>query len=132
IASRTFLARLLKLEMSFAILTASTCNSFRTDGKALAYLSIFSIVFTPPGVFDLLNDSSIENIKDSWYFLTAHLSAVIKWQRISRVRWIATQASYQQCVPIRLTQTPTRASVDPHGGHGHPPARRSGFSSVAP
>ena len=37
-----------------------------------------------------------------------------------------------QSVPIRLTQTPTRASVDPHGGHGHPPARRSGFSSVAP
>jgi len=38
----------------------------------------------------------------------------------------------QRSVPIRLTQTPTRASVDPHGGHGHPPARRSGFSSVAP
>jgi hypothetical protein len=35
-------------------------------------------------------------------------------------------------VPIRLTQTPTRASVGHHGGHGHPPARRSGFSPVAP
>ena len=34
-------------------------------------------------------------------------------------------------VPIRLTQTPTRASVGHHGGHGHPAARRSGFSPVA-
>src|SRR5271166_741860 len=34
-------------------------------------------------------------------------------------------------VPIRLTQTPPRASVGRHGGHGHPPARRSGFSPVA-
>jgi hypothetical protein len=37
-----------------------------------------------------------------------------------------------QSVPIRLTHTPTRASVGHHGGHGHPPARRSGFSPVAP
>jgi len=34
-------------------------------------------------------------------------------------------------VPIRLTQTPTRASVGGHGGDGHPPTRRSGFSPVA-
>jgi hypothetical protein len=40
--------------------------------------------------------------------------------------------SFVQTVPIRLTQTPTRASVGHHGGHGHPPARRSGFSPVAP
>jgi hypothetical protein len=35
-------------------------------------------------------------------------------------------------VPIRLTQTPTRASVGHHGDHGHPAAQRSGFSPVAP
>jgi len=35
-------------------------------------------------------------------------------------------------VPIRLTQTPTRASVGHHGDHGRPAARRSGFSPIAP
>jgi hypothetical protein len=35
-------------------------------------------------------------------------------------------------LPIRLTQTPTTTSVGRHGRDGHPPARRSGFSPVAP
>jgi hypothetical protein len=37
-----------------------------------------------------------------------------------------------ETLPIRLTQTPTRASVGRHGGYGHPPARRSGFPPIAP
>ena len=40
--------------------------------------------------------------------------------------------SVDECLPIRLTQTPTRASVGRHGRDGHPRARRSGFSPVAP
>ena len=33
-------------------------------------------------------------------------------------------------MPIRLTQIPTMCSVGRRDGHGHPPARRSGFSPV--
>ena len=36
-----------------------------------------------------------------------------------------------QALPIRLTQTPAICSVGHRDGHGHPPARRSGFSPVA-
>jgi hypothetical protein len=43
-----------------------------------------------------------------------------------------TIVAYRGTVPIRLTQTPTRASVGHHGGHGHPAARRSCFSPIAP
>ena len=38
----------------------------------------------------------------------------------------------EKALPIRLTHTPTRASVGRHGRDGHPRARRSGFSPVAP
>ena len=41
-------------------------------------------------------------------------------------------AAYLTPLPIRLTHTPTRASVGRHGRDGHPRARRSGFSPVAP
>jgi DNA invertase Pin-like site-specific DNA recombinase len=54
-----------------------------------------------------------------------------KWHD-SAVRKIFLRTAQEFSVPIRLTQTPTRASVGHHGGHGHPPARRSGFSPVAP
>jgi len=46
--------------------------------------------------------------------------------------WVSPAGKLEDLfVPIRLTQTPTRASVGGHGGHGHPPTRRSGFSPVA-
>ena len=54
-------------------------------------------------------------------------------QRAVRDPEISSDQSREgRSVPIRLTQTPTRASVGHHGGHGHPPARRSGFPPVAP
>ena len=45
---------------------------------------------------------------------------------------LAGSKTFDRSLPIRLTQTPTRASAFGHDGYRHPPARRSGFPPIAP
>ena len=75
-------------------------------------------------------DTYLENELDP--DIVAAIFDLPKPERAEAIKKLKPWHEELRTVPIRLTQTPTTASVGHYGGHGHPPTRRSGFSSVAP